>query len=71
MQRISKKDLARNLGRAIRHEVGMEGLNTLIFGWLKHRKYGRKYYNAVRNRNFLFISEIQDLSEYAGYDLST
>lgn len=71
MQRISKKELARNLGRAIGQEVGMEGLNTLIFGWLKHRKYGRKYYNAVRNRNFLFITEIQDLSEYAGYDLST
>ena len=55
---------------AIGADVGMQGLNTLIHGWLRFRKYGKKYYNAVRRRNWLYITEIMDLSEYGGYDLS-
>ena len=70
MLRISKEQLARNLGRAIGANVGMQGLNTLIHGWLKFRKYGKKYYFAIHNRDFLYITEVRDLSEYAGYDLS-
>ena len=70
MLRISKEQLARNLGRAIGADVGLQGLNTLIHGWLKFRKYGKKYYFAIHNRDFLFITEVRDLSEYAGYDLS-
>ena len=70
MLRISKEQLARNLGRAIGADVGMQGLNTLIHGWLKFRKYGKKYYFAIHNRDFLYITEVRDLSEYAGYDLS-
>ena len=70
MLRISKEQLARNLGRAIGADVGLQGLNTLIHGWLKFRKYGKKYYFAIHNRDFLYITEVRDLSEYAGYDLS-
>ena len=70
MLRISKEQVARNLGRAIGADVGMQGLNTLIHGWLKFRKYGKKYYNAVRRRNWLYITEVMDLSDYGGYDLS-
>jgi len=70
MLRISKEQLARNLGRAIGANVGMQGLNTLIHGWLKFRKYGKKYYFAIHNRDFLYITEVRDLSEYAGCDMS-
>ena len=70
MKRISKEQLARNLGRAVGVDVGMKGLRTLIHGWLRYRKYGKKYYNAVRKRKWLYISEVMDLSEYGGYDLS-
>ena len=70
MQRITKSQLALHLNRAINAQVGLPGLNILIFGWLKHRHYGRKYYNAVRNRDYLFITEVQDLSDYVGYDLT-
>jgi len=48
----------------------MRGLNTLINGWLAYRRYRRKYYNAVRNRDWLYITEAQDLSRYAQYDLT-
>jgi hypothetical protein len=70
MKRICKKQIARNLDRAIKHEVGEKGLQILIHGWLKYRKYGQKYYEAVRHRKWLFITEVIDLSDYAGYDLS-
>ena len=70
MLRISKEQVARNLERAIGANVGMQGLNTLIHGWLKFRKYGKKYYFAIHNRDFLYITEVRDLSEYAGYYLS-
>ena len=48
----------------------MQGLNTLIHGWLRFRKYGKKYYFAIHNRDFLYITEVRDLSEYAGCDMS-
>ena len=70
MLRISKEQLARNLERAIGANVGMQGLNTLIHGWLRFRKYGKKYYFAIHNRDFLYITEVRDLSEYAGCDMS-
>lgn len=74
MQRISKTALAANLDRAIAHipgeAVGIQGLNTLIQGWLKHRKYGHAYYEALRHRDWMYITEVQDLSRYAQYDLS-
>lgn len=68
--KISKEQLARNLNRAIGAEVGIEGLNTLIYGWLNYRKYGHKYRNKLYNRDWMYMTEIMDLSEYAGYDLS-
>ena len=70
MERISKKQLARNLSKTIDEDVGLKGLNTLIYGWLRWRKYGRKYRKVIGNRKWLYIVEVQDLSEYAGYDLS-
>ena len=70
MLRISKEQLARNLGRAIGADVGLQGLNMLIHGWLKFRKYGHKYRNKLYNRDWLYITEVYDLSEYAQYDLT-
>ena len=70
MEKISKKQLARNLGKAIDEDVGLKGLNTLIYGWIRWRRYGKKYRKVIANRDWLYIVEVQDLSEYAGYDLS-
>jgi hypothetical protein len=50
--------------------VGIEGLDILLYGWKRFRKYGRRYLNALKHRNWLYIVEVQDLSEYAGYDLT-
>ena len=70
MQRISKEQLARNLDRVLGAEVGMQGLNTLIFGWFEFKHYGSQYREAVYHRRWLYITEVLELSEYAGYDLS-
>jgi hypothetical protein len=70
MKRITKSQLAINLNRHLGIEVGLAGLGILIYGWFRYRRYGRKYRKAVYNRDWLYIVEVQDLSEYAGYDLS-
>ena len=70
MEKISKEQLALNLGKTIDKDVGLKGLNTLIYGWLRWRKYGKKYRKVIANRDWLYIVEVQDLSEYVGYDLS-
>ena len=70
MKRISKEELAERLERAIGAKVGMAGLNTLLYGWKKFRKYGVRYLDALKHREWLYITEVMDLSEYAGYDLT-
>ena len=70
MQKITKKTIILNLENALGAPVGKEGLNTLLYGWLRFRKYGAKYCHAINARDYLFITEVQDLSDYAGYDLT-
>ena len=70
MKRISKEELAERLERAIGAAIGMTGLNTLLYGWKKFRKYGARYLDALKHREWLYITEVMDLSEYAGYDLT-
>lgn len=66
---MTKAQLALNLSSYVGEDVGLEGLQTMIYGWLNQRKYGAKYRHAVHARNFLYIMEVNELSEYAGYDL--
>ena len=70
MQRIEKEQLARTADKARGVKRGIEGINILIYGWLKYRKYSEKYYEAVRHRDWLYITEVMDLSAYAGCDLT-
>ena len=70
MKRITKAQLAINLNRHLGTEVGLEGLVILIYGWFHYRRYGKKYRKAVYNRDWLYITEVMDLSEYVGYDLT-
>lgn len=70
MQRISKAVLAERLERAIGAAVGRKGLDILIYGWKKFRKYGAKYLHALEARDWLYRVGVIDLSDYAGCDLS-
>ena len=71
MERISKDELARRLEARVEcAEGGEKGLETLLYGWKKHRHFGEKYRHALNARDYLFITEVLDLTEYIGYDLS-
>lgn len=70
MQQITKAELARRLDAALGEPVGMTGLNILLYGWKKKRKYGTRYLDALKHRDWLYIVEVMDLSEYAQYDLT-
>ena len=68
MQKISKAELAARLEARVEcAEGGMEGLETLIYGW---RKKLRLTSHAIYVRDWLYRVEVIDLSEYAGYDLT-
>ena len=69
-QRISYETLAQRLNAAVGANVGIEGLNTLLYGWKRKRRYGLQYLNALKHRNWLYITEVMDFSEYAGCDLT-
>lgn len=70
MLKISKAELARRLEDRVEcAQGGVAGLNILIHGWLKYKRYGKKYYFALHKRDFLYITEVQELSEYAGVSL--
>ena len=70
MQRVSKEELVQRLDAALGQPVGMRGLDVLVYGWKKFRKYGTRYLDALKHREWLYITEVQDFSEYAGYDLT-
>ena len=70
MERITKQQLARRLEQATGITNGREGLETLLYGWKKHRRFGPQYCKALLNRNWMYIVEVMDLSQYAGCDLT-
>ena len=70
MERITKVELARRLGEAIHADVGLKGLNTLLCGWKQARRFSNSYRHALNARDWLYVTEVLDLSEYAGYDLT-
>ena len=70
MERISKTELAKRLDEHLQSDVGMKGLNTLLSGWKQQRRFGDKYRHALNARDWLYVTEVMDLSEYAGYDLT-
>ena len=68
--RISKEEVARRADKARGVKRGIEGLNILIYGWLNYRKYGKQYRKKIHSRDWLFITEVMDLSNYAQCDLT-
>ena len=70
-RKISKEELARRADKARGVVCGLAGLNILIYGWLQYRKYGAQYCKKIHSRSWLHITEVIDLSAYAGCDLLT
>ena len=66
-QKFLQTDLVRSLERHIGAPVGMEGLETLIYGWRKKHRFTD---TAIYQRDYLTYPETESLSIYAGYDLT-
>ena len=66
MQHISKIEIVERLDEVLGAEVGMQGLNTLLYGWT--RKDPQRRVN-ISHRRWLYGYEVQELSAYAGYNL--
>lgn len=71
---ITFAQLTARLERAIHYDVGLPGLNTLLYGWIS--KYERCSRAQLRQRKladrefWLTRSEAEHFSQYCGYDLT-
>ena len=70
---ITLTTLAARLERAIHADVGMRGLNILLFGWIRKGNLSHETLRTREKRDgepWLTPYEAQSLSVYAGYDLT-
>ena len=73
-RKYSLEQLAASLEKAIHCDVGIYGLNVLLYGWRK--KTGLAANTILRERKrkhgfqFLYEDEVILFSKYAGYDLT-
>ena len=70
---ITLHELAANLDKAIKADVGMRGLHILLYGWMKKTQLvDNKILNdrkQMRGEQYLTAHEALSFSKYAGYDL--
>ena len=64
---IPKSILAERLDKILNAQTGLEGINTLLYGWTRKNP---ALWEAIRHRNWLYDYEVTAFSQYAGYDLS-
>ena len=65
-KQIPKTVLAERLDKILNAETGLDGLNTLLYGWTRK---DLALWEAIRHRNWLYDYEVQAFSQYVGYDL--
>ena len=71
---VTFAQLTARLERAIHADVGMKGLQILLYGWItKHGRCSRTQF-AMRKKAdgeyWLSLSEAEHFSKYCGYDLT-
>ena len=72
-ERYYFSQLAAALERALQCDVGLEGLETLVHGWIRKGGISRETLRKRLQRDgekWLTLYEAKSLSEYAGYDLT-
>ena len=71
---VTFAQMTARLERAIHCDVGIKGLNTLLYGWMtKYRRCSRAQLCMRENADgeaWLTPSEAEHFSQYAGYDLT-
>ena len=71
---VTFAQLTARLERAIHADVGLRGLNILLYGWItKYGKVTRPILNLRKHKDgeyWLTLGEAAHFSRYAGYDLT-
>ena len=71
---VTFAQLTARLERAIHADVGMQGLNILLCGWItKHGRCSRLQFADRKRKNgepYLTLGEAIHFSRYVGYDLT-
>lgn len=71
---VTFSQLVARLERAIHCDVGLRGLNILIYGWIaKHGRCSRAQFRMRKTEDgeaWLTPSETEHFSNYCGYDLT-
>ena len=71
---VTFAQLTARLERAIHADVGLHGLNILLYGWItKYGKVSRPVLNLRKQADgeyCLSLGEAVHFSQYAGYDLT-
>lgn len=71
---VTFAQLTARLERAIHCDVGLKGLNILLYGWItKHGRCSRSQFADRKRREgepYLTLREAEHFSKYAGYDLT-
>ena len=71
---VTFAQLTARLERAIHTDVGLQGLNILLYGWItKHGKVTRTILNLRKRADgefWLSLGEAEHFSQYVGYDLA-
>ena len=70
---VTFAQLAARLERAIHANVGLQGLNILLYGWMKKGGIKRStLFMRMKSarEGYLTPEEVRNFSLYAGYDLS-
>jgi hypothetical protein len=74
MKTIPLTMLAGRLERAIRTDVGMKGLMTLLYGWKmkNHIITDHTFTNRAQKSGEAYLTELEakNFSQYCGYDLT-
>jgi len=73
MEKIKKTELARRLAERVEladDQTPEKALGIMLYGWKNERKFGQLYRNALKHRDWMYITEVMDLSQYAGVDLT-
>ena len=71
---VTLVQLTARLERAIHADVGLKGLDILLYGWARKKNWNINALFWTREKRdgepWLSLEETKSLSEYAGYDLS-
>ncbi len=70
---ITFAQLTARLERAIHCDVGLQGLNILLYGWMQKGGVSRTTLfmrKKSAGEEYLTPEEVRNFSSYAGYDLS-